>query len=814
MSKKSVSRKDVAGSAAAAASFNHEQAARVRARQLILQYSGALMEATKDEIRWLKQTNVLGLRAPKSSLMSAHHLLQLLREHEKGEVADQLQTTIVKFLAAKKGAKPQAAQTMDDGNDETQELDDELAEETEDDPTAEAAAAEGEEEQRMAASDDDEEAKAKEHAHEQAEEDEDYSAQRNRRRSSSHSALKRKSAAASADRGRDPLDDERHAESSAARSKRSRKSKVQSPSSSYDAGFDSMPPNANGESASFSRVGGMGLLHSPESEATARSRHVRRRSSIREQDAAAAAAASQRDLLTTLAFAEFAPNPRDEESPAATAAAAGAPIPLSSSPPAVHFGSDHSRGVRVAGDNRCIVVGPSEGFGSVRASHGITAGSWYIEVRGVAPTDLQAEEEATEAGAAAASAAASSASASAASAPTCRIGFATLAASLDSKLGSDAHAYAYSERYGEKIHAGLKVAYGAPFSMQPLRQGQQTRTRSHTAAAATEAAAAATNLHLSSPLSPSFPVRRGDVIGLLIQLDSPAGTLDGELVSSPPRPPCNRLSFYKNGVLQGVAYADLPVGQCWYPAATVSHGAALRFDFRAAENLKMKTTPQHRAAAAHVNRNMQHNAHLASSLLLPGSAAGPLDLLPLPHAAAAAAAAAASSPSPSSRVLFHASPVHAPVSNGVAPHGSLLPSSPPSLHPSSESSSSLLSSSSSSPIAAALAFPSGSPPLPSASAWMLPSPPAPSAASLLALSAFAPASSSSSEVVPASATAASDGVCVFPSSLSLSAACSPLPPSPPPLSSAAAALRAHNPYSGSAASSPTNAHAQMEDGAS
>jgi len=93
----------------------NEQAARVKARQLMMAYSPVLFDATKDEINWLKQHGVLGKRAPKSSLMPAPELMQLLKHNQRVELATQIQAALDKWKA-KRASSAVAAAAADEEN--------------------------------------------------------------------------------------------------------------------------------------------------------------------------------------------------------------------------------------------------------------------------------------------------------------------------------------------------------------------------------------------------------------------------------------------------------------------------------------------------------------------------------------------------------------------------------------------------------------------------------------------------------------------------------------------------------------------------
>ncbi|MDO9334169.1 MAG: hypothetical protein Q7T57_06585, partial [Dehalococcoidales bacterium] len=138
----------------------NEQAARVKARQLMLLYATDLIDATKDEIRWLKDCGVLGKRAPKSSLMSATFLISLLREQSKTSLSNRLHNALCASKIGKwKHATPidisveeQAAEAEAQALASKQAAEDEEEEEAEAQRQAEleaAAAAQAEDEEMM-----------------------------------------------------------------------------------------------------------------------------------------------------------------------------------------------------------------------------------------------------------------------------------------------------------------------------------------------------------------------------------------------------------------------------------------------------------------------------------------------------------------------------------------------------------------------------------------------------------------------------------------------------------------------------------------
>jgi len=482
----------------------NEQAARVKARQLMLAYTSGLLEATKDEIRWLKDCGVLGKRAPKSSLMLASSLLQLLREQGKPKIAAAIETAMEKAKMNKGGSNGSMKKSMK--HDHTMDGD----------------------------------------GIGMMNDDEWSSSSRRSSLSSIHSpslAAKRKS---STPRGKvkrmsgDEGDFSSGHMMTPRRTKRSRKngggdsSRGSSTTVSPSSANSSFSPSMHGVSYS-NRHTPMLSSRSPSLLAAAASAAVSPMLPSGRRRLSGSGVMIQGDELPLLSLHTHTPpvlhvNPKD--------AAQGVTINDQ-----VRFGIDHSRGVFVSSDG-CTVSGAIDGSGSIRATHGITSGTWYIEIKPASSFPVAAgrqlgapNQESNQ------------------DTPHCRIGIASLNSKIDSKLiGHDSNSYAYGDRYGDRIHGGEAAQYGESFT---IAQPGTSDTNGGRLGAY---------------------VQRGDIIGMLIDLPPPSSAVPtGASTSAFHRK--GSLRFYKNGVFQGVAWSDLSVDRAWFPALSLIHGMTLQVDF-------------------------------------------------------------------------------------------------------------------------------------------------------------------------------------------------------------------------------------------
>lgn len=174
-----------------------------------------------------------------------------------------------------------------------------------------------------------------------------------------------------------------------------------------------------------------------------------------------------------------------------------------------------------------LIAGSTKGYRMVRATRGVTDGIWYFEilVEKLGPTGHT------------------------------RLGWCTQKGDVQAPVGFDSNSYAYRDLDGSKVHMALREPYGEKYE-------------------------------------------EGDVIGFYINLPNGA-----ELAPKPPplvsykgRPymaevkeeppkivPGSEISFYRNGVCQGVAFKDINAGR-YYPAASMytfpnEPNCTVRFNF-------------------------------------------------------------------------------------------------------------------------------------------------------------------------------------------------------------------------------------------
>jgi hypothetical protein len=666
----------------------------------MLAYSPHLLDASKEEIRWLKEVGVLGKRAPKSSLMQAAGLLQLLKDNNKFEMAALIQTAIDKFevkralklnringtggcedgipnadgspsveilsdselenevgngidesgMIGAASSSSSAHSSCDDDDEEDEdgsvESDDEAADESYEEPTARShnkkhvrgKAAPAASVSAVASSTSQSIVTGSSHAPSTGSKRKNStSAKEKTDSSSSRSGSRKNSSSAGAGGGSgviqlpqplylagmlgiistsQPSPTKRRKGSNADSTLSGNGSPSLSAHSSYVSpmtyGSDRQTPLFHSQSSrSPSTVSMSGLnIHSPNvafaspqhsyfgamgaaaagsnnrysfSAVGAGGNGSRRVPSLigsREVDeynfpAAAAALASLppelQSRLTPLGHCAVHPNPKDC-SPASRSQGHTSSIPI------IRLGSDHSLGMVVSSDG-LSVQGPRGGSGTIRASHGISSGVWYIEVRGCGTrtsspcsesngmdefNHIQQVQQYSPA-------MNSMNSGLDQDQPHCRVGFATLNSRLDFKLGQDQWSWSFDDRYGDRIHRGEAKRFSDKFQMIP-----QDPTGSP-------------GNSESNQQSSSAILRRGDVIGMLLELDARSPPLLSASASSPvmsslhPEQSTHRISFFKNNVCLGVAFEDLPRGTTIYPAASVSNGMMIQFDFYVAD---------------------------------------------------------------------------------------------------------------------------------------------------------------------------------------------------------------------------------------
>ncbi|PIN01471.1 hypothetical protein CDL12_26021 [Handroanthus impetiginosus] len=151
-----------------------------------------------------------------------------------------------------------------------------------------------------------------------------------------------------------------------------------------------------------------------------------------------------------------------------------------------------------------LAASSTKGFRMVRATRGVTDGAWYFEIKVVHLGETGHT----------------------------RLGWSTEKGDLQAPVGFDANSYGYRDIDGSKVHKALRDKYG------------------------------------------DEGYKQGDVIGFYINLPDGGSYLPNpqDLVlhkgQDPPNVPGSEISYFKNGVCQGVAFGDIYAG-CYYPAASM-----------------------------------------------------------------------------------------------------------------------------------------------------------------------------------------------------------------------------------------------------
>jgi len=163
-----------------------------------------------------------------------------------------------------------------------------------------------------------------------------------------------------------------------------------------------------------------------------------------------------------------------------------------------------------------------KGYRMIRATHGVIGGSWYFEVRVGAP--LNGEDA------------------------HLRLGWCTEMGELQAPVGYDKNSYSYRDINGSKFHESIGSDYGEAYGP-------------------------------------------GDVIGCQLQMGEPAAAVRQRqrvlikgveyIVEEEVQRTVSKgsaITFYKNGVSQGVAFADV-WAEVYYPAVSLYKGALVTFNF-------------------------------------------------------------------------------------------------------------------------------------------------------------------------------------------------------------------------------------------
>lgn len=204
------------------------------------------------------------------------------------------------------------------------------------------------------------------------------------------------------------------------------------------------------------------------------------------------------------------------------AAPAPVPVPLSNVfiPPSVALSTYDKASQLTLSKDQLICHGCEGGYRMVRATHGVFRGSYYFEVEILPHTVCKSTTSVSTNGGSSSSENPQEVMPS----PHIRIGWSTRQGELQAPVGFDQYSYGYRDSCGSKSHKSQRVDhYGEPY--QP-----------------------------------------GDVVGCHIALFE-----DSSL---------NNMSFYRNGVNQGVAYsgADIPAG-IYFPAVSLYMKANVRVNF-------------------------------------------------------------------------------------------------------------------------------------------------------------------------------------------------------------------------------------------
>lgn len=175
-----------------------------------------------------------------------------------------------------------------------------------------------------------------------------------------------------------------------------------------------------------------------------------------------------------------------------------------------------------------LTVTGTKGFRMVRASHGVSNGTWYWECTVLSPETKEGH---------------------------CRLGWSRRTGSLQAPVGYDKSSFAYRDIAGSKVHESLRTDnYGESWGPRDvigflIKIKQDGAKDSGTIDGASESG------------------RLG--------VEAAAAALSASNATSAPGNAANEIRFFKNGEDQGVAFAGIAPGT-YYPAVSLYMGGAVR----------------------------------------------------------------------------------------------------------------------------------------------------------------------------------------------------------------------------------------------
>lgn len=161
-----------------------------------------------------------------------------------------------------------------------------------------------------------------------------------------------------------------------------------------------------------------------------------------------------------------------------------------------------------------LSAGSTKGYRMVRATRGVVEGAWYFEIR---------IESLGETG-------------------HTRLGWSTEKGDLQAPVGYDGNSFGYRDIDGSKVHKALREKYGE----EGYKEGDVIGFYINLPNGAAYA-----------PKAPEFHLFKGQRYCTTEAKEDPPKVVPG-----------SEISFFKNGICQGVAFKDLPGGR-YYPAASM-----------------------------------------------------------------------------------------------------------------------------------------------------------------------------------------------------------------------------------------------------
>lgn len=194
--------------------------------------------------------------------------------------------------------------------------------------------------------------------------------------------------------------------------------------------------------------------------------------------------------------------------------------------PAQRYSLEERNGIQLSKDQKAEKVELSldkmqasseKGYRMVRATRGVTEGAWYFEIL---VKDLGATGHT-------------------------RLGWSTWKGDLQAPVGFDANSYAFRDVDGSKVHQAIRESFGAPYFEGDV-----------------------IGFYISLPngaeYAPKYELYVTKATGTRQVYPVPVEKEEGP----PKRVPGSEVSFFKNGVCQGVAYTDIFAGE-YFPAASM-----------------------------------------------------------------------------------------------------------------------------------------------------------------------------------------------------------------------------------------------------